>query len=57
LAYAGGALYAGGYTFSGAATGSRYLVTLNGTLDGTATNVNFFSGNAASSTATGGQYA
>lgn len=44
-------------TFSGAATGTRYSATLNGVINTFGSGANFFPGNAAGSTATGGQYA
>lgn len=45
-----------GTTFSGSATGTRYLVDTNSVIDGTAASATFFPGNAAGSTATGGVY-
>lgn len=43
-------------SFTGAATGVRYLVAANGVIDTAGGGANFFPGNAAGSTATGGQY-
>lgn len=43
-------------TFSGSATGTRYSAILNGVINTNGAGVNFFPGNAAGSTATGGQY-
>ena len=45
-----------GMTFSGAATGVRYSVALNGVLKTGGGGANFLPGNSAGSTATGGQY-
>lgn len=44
-------------TFSGAATGKRYDVTLNGTVNTGGGGASYFPGNSAGTTATGGQYA
>lgn len=44
-------------TFSGSATGTRYLVHKNGVTDTSGGGANFFPGNAAGSAATGGVYA
>jgi hypothetical protein len=44
-------------TFSGGATGARYLVLLNGVCYTAGGGANYFPGNSAGSTATGGQYA
>lgn len=44
-------------TFSGAATGKRYDATLNGVINTNGGGANFFPGNAAGTTASGGQYA
>lgn len=52
-----GVLTAFNAAFSGAATGVRYTTTLNGVIDTGGGGANFFPGNAAGSTATGGQYA
>lgn len=49
-------VFANGTTYSGAATGTRYSVTLNGSISVGGGGANFFPGNAAGSTATGGQY-
>jgi hypothetical protein len=46
-----------GVTWSGAATGPRYSATLNGVIYTTGSGANYFPGNSAGSTATGGQYA
>ena len=45
-----------GETFSGAATGTRYLVATNSTIETNGGGATYFPGNAAGSTATGGQY-
>jgi hypothetical protein len=47
----------GSVTFSGTATGTRYSVTLNGVVNTGGGGANYLPGNAAGSTATGGQYA
>jgi hypothetical protein len=44
-------------TFSGAATGTRYSITMNSVCNVGGGGANYFPGNAAGSTATGGQYA
>jgi hypothetical protein len=44
-------------TFSGAASGSRYSVTLNSVINTEGGGANFFPGSSAGTTATGGQYA
>lgn len=44
-------------TFIGSATGPRYSVTLNGVVTTAGGGVNYFPGNSAGSTSTGGQYA
>lgn len=46
-----------GMTFTGAATGPRYFADLNGVIDVGGSGANYFPGNSAGSTATGGQYA
>lgn len=46
-----------GKTFLGSATGTRYNVTLNGVMNTAGGGANYLPGNAAGSTATGGQYA
>lgn len=46
-----------GTSFSGAATGTRYVVTLNGVITTNGGGANFFPGNGAGSSGTGGQYA
>lgn len=51
------AIYAGGTTYSGSATGKRYDATLNSTISSNGGGANFFPGNSAGTTATGGQYA
>ncbi len=51
-----GYIYCGGHLFSGSATGSRYSCTLNGLINTAGGGANFLPGNAAGSTATGGQY-
>jgi len=45
-----------GSTFSGSATGSRYVAASNGVVDTGTGNVNFLPGNAVGSVSTGGQY-
>jgi len=47
----------GGITFSGAATGVRYVAQLNGIISVTGGGASYLPGNSAGSTATGGQYA
>jgi hypothetical protein len=49
--------FANGNTYSGSATGSRYLVDLNAVCQTVGGGANYFPGNAAGTTATGGQYA
>jgi hypothetical protein len=44
-------------TISGAATGKRYLAELNGVIQTNGGGINYFPGNVAGTTATGGQYA
>lgn len=44
-------------TYTGAATGQRYLVDLNGVIDTAGGGANFFPGNSPGAPATGGQYA
>lgn len=46
-----------GNTYSGSATGTRYIVTLNSVINTGGGGPNYFPGNSAGSTATGGQYA
>lgn len=46
-----------GTTWSGSATGSRYLATLNGVINTSGAGATYFPGNAAGATASGGQYA
>lgn len=48
---------AGGTSFVGSATGARYSSTLNGVINTAGGGANFFPGNSAGATATGGQYA
>ncbi len=55
-AAAGGGIRANGNTYTGAATGKRYDGTLNGVIDTGGGGANYFPGNAAGTTATGGQY-
>ena len=45
-----------GVTFTGSATGSRYNVTKNASIDTTGSGATYFPGNSAGTTATGGQY-
>jgi len=52
----GATVQVGGSTFSGSATGARYSVTKNGVIDTSGGGANFFPGNAAGSSASGGQY-
>lgn len=51
-----GFLIASGITFSGSATGTRYSASENGIITTLGAGANYFPGNAAGSTATGGQY-
>lgn len=51
-----GALYANGITFSGSATGTRYLSSDNGVIYTNGGGANYFPGSAAGSTANGGLY-
>jgi hypothetical protein len=44
-------------TFSGAATGARYFANMNSIIQTNGGGANFFPGDSAGSTATGGQYA
>lgn len=53
----GGFLYAGGNTYSGAATGKRYDASANGIINVAGGGANFFPGNVAGTAGTGGQYA
>lgn len=46
-----------GCTFSGSATGVRYVAQLNGVINTVSGGANYFPGNSAGTTATGGQYA
>lgn len=52
----GGAVQATSITYSGSATGTRYNVYDNGTINVNGGGANYFPGNAAGSTSTGGQY-
>lgn len=52
----GGLIQAPGVTFSGAATGTRYSAITNGVINTGGGGANYFPGNVAGSTATGGQY-
>lgn len=56
-ALSGGQISSGGCTFSGSATGVRYSAALNGVVDTSGGGANYFPGNSAGTTATGGQYA
>jgi hypothetical protein len=56
-AFTGGVIDAPNWSASGQATGTRYLATLNGVVDTGGGGANFFPGNSAGQTATGGQYA
>jgi hypothetical protein len=51
-----GFIRAAGMTFSGSATGARYSAGLNSVIDTSGGGASYFPGNAAGSTATGGQY-
>jgi hypothetical protein len=51
-----GAMLVSGNTFSGSATGTRYNASLNAIIDTFGAGANYLPGNAAGSTATGGQY-
>ena len=57
VASGGGQIGAASVTYTGAATGTRYSATLNGVINTGGGGANYFPGNAAGSTATGGQYA
>ncbi len=52
-----GLILANGNTYSGSATGARYGATMNGVIYVGGGGANYFPGNSAGSTATGGQYA
>jgi len=52
-----GIVEAAGSTFTGTLTGVRYYSVLNGVINTFGSGVNYFPGNAAGSTGTGGQYA
>lgn len=45
-----------GVTYSGGATGARYVIATNGTIGTNGGGANFFPGNSAGTTSTGGQY-
>lgn len=53
----GGLVSTAGTTFSGTTTGARYAVSLNGIINTFGSGASYFPGNAAGTTATGGQYA
>ncbi len=53
----GGLVSTAGTTFSGTTTGARYAVSLNGIINTFGSGANYFPGNSAGTTATGGQYA
>lgn len=53
----GGQISSASCTFSGSATGVRYNASLNGVIDTIGGGGNYFPGNSAGTTATGGQYA
>lgn len=58
FAYAeSGVVAAGGCTFTGSATGTRYSAILNGVINTSGGGASYFPGSLAGSTATGGQYA
>lgn len=52
----GGTLHVNGMTFSGSGTGPRYSASANGVIFTNGGGANYFPGNSAGSTATGGQY-
>lgn len=52
-----GRIESSGVTYSGACTGQRYYVDLNGVIQTFGSGANYFPGNVAGATATGGQYA
>ncbi|MCK1595484.1 hypothetical protein [Bradyrhizobium sp. 164] len=52
-----GVIYSSGPVWSGAATGTRYTAALNAVINTGGGGASYFPGNAAGSTATGGQYA
>lgn len=56
-AYDAAAINVGGNAFSGATTGVRYLASMNGVINVNTGGASYLPGNAAGSTATGGQYA
>lgn len=51
-----GVIYSSGPVWSGAATGTRYSASLNGVINSGGGGANYFPGDVAGSTATGGQY-
>lgn len=53
----GGIITAASMTYSGSATGVRYVSQLNGVINTSGGGASYFPGNSAGSTATGGQYA
>jgi hypothetical protein len=55
-ATAGGIIRATNFTYTGSATGTRYLVQSNGVIATTGAGASYFPGSLAGSTATGGQY-
>lgn len=57
IASGGGVIYAFANSSSGTFTGTRYYAALNGTINTNGGGANYFPGNVAGSTATGGQYA
>lgn len=57
FAYSGTSVVeAHGMTFSGAATGAKYLANLTGVINTSGSGLNYFPGNSDGSTSTGGQY-
>lgn len=52
----GGQISAIGQTFTGSATGPKYLANLNGVINTSGAGANYFPGNSGGYTATGGQY-
>lgn len=57
VAAGSGSVYATAITFSGAATGTRYSAALNGVIFTNGGGANYFPGNGAGASTTGGQYA
>lgn len=57
FAYDGASMYIPGITFSGSATGARYIASTNGVINTAGSGASYLPGSVAGSTATGGQYA